>query len=241
MKKKADYQNMLLKMLKPLTRHYLDDGSGLSLGAASAGYGNRIAELEGFSRVLWGLASYWAGGGTDRSLLPVYQKGLAAGTDPESPSYWGDLHTKDQRMVEMAAIAYGILMVPEKLWDPLKETEKDSLAKWLYQINLYAQADNNWHFFKVLVNLALKSVGKKWNPEEVQKAMESYESFYLGNGWYSDGKRPQKDYYVSFGIHFYISRIRHFQLYRFSSLYLYHRIDQLLLGIFRFHPRGRTT
>ena len=31
MKKKADYQNMLLKMLKPLTRHYLDDGSGLSL------------------------------------------------------------------------------------------------------------------------------------------------------------------------------------------------------------------
>ncbi len=203
MKKKADYQNMLLKMLKPLTRHYLDDGSGLSLGAASAGYGNRIAELEGFSRVLWGLASYWAGGGTDRSLLPVYQKGLAAGTDPESPSYWGDLHTKDQRMVEMAAIAYGILMVPEKLWDPLKETEKDSLAKWLYQINLYAQADNNWHFFKVLVNLALKSVGKKWNPEEVQKAMESYESFYLGNGWYSDGKRPQKDYYVSFGIHFY--------------------------------------
>ena len=84
MKKKADYQNMLLKMLKPLTRHYLDDGSGLSLGAASAGYGNRIAELEGFSRVLWGLASYWAGGGTDRSLLPVYQKGLAAGTDPVS-------------------------------------------------------------------------------------------------------------------------------------------------------------
>lgn len=44
---------------------------------------------------------------------------------------------------------------------------------------------------------------EKWNPEEVQKAMESYESFYLGNGWYSDGKRPQKDYYVSFGIHFY--------------------------------------
>lgn len=33
--------------------------------------------------------------------------------------------------------------------------------------------------------------------------MDRYESFYLGNGWYSDGKRPQKDYYVSFGIHFY--------------------------------------
>ena len=203
MKKKADYQKMLLKMIRPLTRHYTDDGSGLYLGAFSAGYGNRIAEMEGFSRVLWGLASYWAGGGEDESLLSVYQKGLAAGTDPEASSYWGDLHNKDQRMVEMAAISYGILLVPEKLWEPLSEASKDHLADWLYQINFYSQADNNWHYFKVIVNLALKSVGKKWNPEEVKKAMDRYESFYLGNGWYSDGKRPQKDYYVSFGIHFY--------------------------------------
>ena len=42
MKKKADYQKMLLKMIRPLTRHYTDDGSGLYLGAFSAGYGNRI-------------------------------------------------------------------------------------------------------------------------------------------------------------------------------------------------------
>ena len=62
MKKKADYQKMLLKMIRPLTRHYTDDGSGLYLGAFSAGYGNCIAEMEGFSRVLWELASYWAGG-----------------------------------------------------------------------------------------------------------------------------------------------------------------------------------
>ena len=52
MKKKADYQKMLLKMIRPLTRHYTDDGFGLYLGAFSAGYGNRIAEMEGFSRVL---------------------------------------------------------------------------------------------------------------------------------------------------------------------------------------------
>lgn len=127
------------------------------------------------------------GGGEDESLLSVYQKGLAAGTDPEASSYWGDLHNKDQRMVEMAAISYGILLVPEKLWEPLSEASKDHLADWLYQINLYSQADNNWHYFKVIVNLALKSVGKKWNPEEVKKAMDRYESFYLGNGWYSDG------------------------------------------------------
>lgn len=203
MKTKTDYQKLLMTMLEPLTSHYSPNCAGLYLGSFSAGYGNRIAAMEGFSRVLWGLVSYWAGGGRDESLLPVYQKGLAAGTDPENPEYWGSLHHKDQRMVEMAAISYGILMVPEKLWEPLGEKSQNHLADWLYQINDYSQADNNWQYFKVMVNLALKSVGKKWNQTETEDAMARYETFYIGNGWYSDGKRPQKDYYTSFGIHLY--------------------------------------
>lgn len=203
MKTKADYQRMLLRMVEPLKEHYSEGCASLPLGAAAAGYGNQVAGMEGFSRVLWGLVSYWAGGGTDESLLPVYQKGLGEGTNPASPEYWGDLHDKDQRMVEMAAISFGILMAPEKLWEPLGEVEKGRLAGWLYQINLYTQADNNWHYFKVITNLALKSTGRKWSREQVKAAMERYESFYLGNGWYSDGNRPQKDYYTSFGIHFY--------------------------------------
>lgn len=203
MESKEQVQELLLKLLEPLKGHYSPKGAGLRLGAAAAGYGSRIADMEGFSRVLWGLVPYWAGGGTDVSFLPVYQEGLTAGTDPASEEYWGDLHDKDQRMVEMAAISYGILMVPEKLWKPLDEKTKDHLAAWLYQINFYTQADNNWQYFKVIVNLALRSVEKPWSPDQVKDAMDRYESFCLGNGWYSDGKRPQKDYYVSFGIHFY--------------------------------------
>lgn len=203
MKDKVYYQSMLLKLMEPLKSHYSEGCANLQLGAAAAGYGNKIAGMEGFSRVLWGLVSYWAGGGEDESLLHLYQKGLCEGTNPDSREYWGNLHHKDQRMVEMAAISYGILMVPEKLWELLEESEKTKLAAWLYQINLYSQADNNWQFFKVMVNLALKSVGQEWSAAQVKDAMERYESFYLGNGWYSDGKRPQKDYYTSFGIHFY--------------------------------------
>ncbi len=203
MKTKAYYQDMLLQLVEPLKRHYSLGGSSLDLGAAAAGYGSNIAGMEGFARILWGMVSYWAGGGKDESLLPLYRKGLAEGTDPGSAAYWGNLHNKDQRMVEMAAIGYGLLMIPEQLWDPLSSKEKQHLADWLYQINHYTQAENNWQYFKVIVNLALKNVGMKWNKEQVTRAMEQYESFYLGNGWYSDGKRPQKDYYVSFGIHFY--------------------------------------
>lgn len=200
---KVYFQNMFLKLTEPLKSHYSEGGACLNLGAFAAGYGNRIAGMEGFSRVLWGLVSYWAGGGTDESLLPVCQKGLRNGTDPSSEEYWGDLPGKDQRMVEMAAIAYGIMMIPEKLWEPLGTETQNHLAAWLGQINLYPQGDNNWQYFNVIVNLALKSVGKPWSRERMEYAMGRYEAFYLGNGWYSDGEGGPRDYYVSFGIHFY--------------------------------------
>lgn len=203
MREKAYYQELLLRLVEPLKPYYSEGGAELTLGSFAAGYGNRIAKMEGFSRVLWGMVSYWAGGGEDESLLPVYQQGLVSGTSPDAKEYWGDLHDKDQRMVEMAAISYGLLMIPEKLWEPLGKQQRKNLASWLDQINHYTQADNNWQFFKVMVNLALKQLGMPWNRQQVQAAMERYESFYIGEGWYSDGNRPQKDYYTSFGIHFY--------------------------------------
>ena len=61
--------------------------------------------------------SGWAAALT-RSLKKVYRKGLAVGTDPENPEYWGTTGEYDQCYVEMAAIACGILTAPEKLWTP---------------------------------------------------------------------------------------------------------------------------
>lgn len=200
---RAFYENMLLSFIEPLKEHFSPGKARLELGAATAGYGNRVAGMEGFSRLLWGMVPYWAGGGTDERLLPIFLEGIANGTDPSSPEYWGDLHHKDQRMVEMAAIAYGLLMIPEKLWEPLDERIRHNLAEWLNQINLYNLAENNWQYFNVITNLALRHVGRPYSKERMEEAMAKYESFYLGNGWYSDGVRPQKDYYVSFAIHFY--------------------------------------
>jgi hypothetical protein len=53
------------------------------------------------------------------------------------------------------------------------------------------------------VNLGLKRVGGAWSPERVQGAIDRLDQFYLGDGWYRDGERPQIDYYVAFAFHFY--------------------------------------
>lgn len=200
---KNQFQRLFLDMVDPLKCHYSKGKARLELGAAAAGYGSRIAGMEGFSRILWGLVPYWAGGGTDESLLPVYQEGIKNGTDPQNEEFWGHLHDKDQRMVEMAALSLGILLAPEKLWEPLSAETKENYAAWLYEINQHKLVENNWQFFNVITNLALKSVGAPYSRECMQRAIDYYESFYIGNGWYGDGKRPQKDYYVAFAIHFY--------------------------------------
>lgn len=203
LKSKADFQELLLQMIKPLIPYYSKEKAMLDLGVTATNYDRRARGLEAFSRPLWGLVPFWAGGGSAPEFEEIYQKGLAAGTDPEGPEYWGGFHAFDQRFVEMAAISYGLVLAPDKLWEPLSDKVKDHLADWLYGINEYDLPICNWILFAVLVNLALKSLGRKYDSAKLQYYLDGADSFYLGDGWYQDGDSGQKDYYISFAIHFY--------------------------------------
>lgn len=139
----------------------------------------------------------------DITFEELYRKGLANGTNPDHPEYWGGFNDYDQRFVEMAAIASGIIFAPEKVWEPLHETEKANLAAWLYGINEYVIPDCNWQFFMILVNVALREQGCKYSAEKLESGLDNIESYYLGDGWYRDGASSQKDYYISFAMHYY--------------------------------------
>ncbi|MFT6533788.1 MAG: hypothetical protein ACJASC_003353 [Limimaricola cinnabarinus] len=65
----------------------------------------------------------------------------------------------DQRMVEMAGIAFVWIVVPEAFWHPLLPAERDRAARWMLRNNDAAPSDDNWLFFRVLVNLALARPG----------------------------------------------------------------------------------
>ena len=142
-------------------------------------------------------------GGSDPEFETIYRKGLAAGADPENPEYWGTTGEYDQCYVEMAAIACGILTAPEKLWTPLSDAEKQNLAAWLGQINAHTIPDCNWQFFRILVNLALKSVGMPYSPELLEDGLCKIDSYYSGDGWSTDGASVQKDYYIPWAIQYY--------------------------------------
>ena len=200
---KEDFRALLMEIIRPLLPYYTKEKAGIALGVTATTYEQRTIRLEAFSRVLWGLVPFWAGGGSDAEFEEIYRKGLTAGTNPENAEYWGGFHAFDQRFVEMAAMAYGLILAPDKIWEPLTEKEKDNLADWLYGINDYELPVCNWVLFAVLVNIALKKLGRKYDAGKLEKYLDGAGSFYLGDGWYQDGDSGQKDYYVSFAIHFY--------------------------------------
>ena len=200
---KQDFQALMHLFLDPLKPYYSAGGARLHLGETGVTYGQAAIELEAFSRPLWALVPFWMGGGSDPEFEDIYRRGLAAGSDPENPEYWGDCNDYDQCFVEMAAIACGLLNAPEKLWDPLSDAEKQNLARWLDQINHHQIPECNWQFFMILVNLALKKCGMPYDPENMARGLARIDSYYSGDGWSTDGASPQKDYYIPWAIQYY--------------------------------------
>ena len=150
---------LLLDLCRPLKKHYNKEGSLLHLGSIGAHYGEKTARMEGWARVLWGLAPLFAG---DNSALPdamrqeisqwasLYRNGVICGTTPSSPGYWGEISDYDQKIVEGAAVAVALSLAPQLLWEPLTNTEKENVHTWLSQINSHCLHSNNWRFFRIV-------------------------------------------------------------------------------------------
>lgn len=200
---KSDFAALMHRFLDPLKPLYSAGGARLHLGDTGVTYDQNAIELEAFSRPLWALVPFWAGGGSDPEFEQLYRRGLASGTDPDSPEYWGQCRDYDQCFVEMAAIACGLLTAPDKLWDPLTPAQQQNLAAWLAQINQHTIPECNWQFFRILVNLTLKKVGMPYSPELLEDGLCKIDSYYSGDGWSTDGASVQKDYYIPWAIQYY--------------------------------------
>lgn len=200
---RAAAEKLMFSILDPLKTHYSNGKAQLPLGSTSAHYPDTSAWMEGFSRPLWALGAFWGGGGEEKLWEEIYLQGLISGTDPENPEYWGECSPYDQRLVEMAAIAFTMLWTKDKLIGRMSEKQKNNLCNWLRQINTNACCDCNWRFFHVLVNVALKKAGEQYDHAGMEESLEFLDRCYVGDGWYRDGIDGMTDYYIPFAMHFY--------------------------------------
>ncbi|HTN61515.1 MAG TPA: DUF2264 domain-containing protein [Devosia sp.] len=199
---RADVEKGLNALFAPLLPYFSEGGARVRLDAAAAHFDRAAADLEGFARPLWGLTPLAAGGGNFEHW-ELYRRGLANGTDPEHPEYWGTVNSTDQRMVELAAIGFTMRLLPHLVWEPLEQKAKDNLAAYLKHARQFDYADNNWKFFRILVDLGLEECGVEFDRSLTKQYLEELDGFYLGDGWYRDGNVRRIDHYIPFAMHFY--------------------------------------
>jgi hypothetical protein len=202
LKTRDDFARSVVQLWEPLKPYFSPGKARVQLGQPLAHFTRTSAELEGFSRPLFGLAPL-AAGNLPFDDWDMLREGYINGTDPGHPEYWGLFDHRDQRLVESAALAFGLLFAKDKLWDPLTDQQKTNLADWLKFGLTKDTADNNWHFFHVFPSLALEHCGVEHDLSVRQDGLDRLESFYVDEGWYADGNCRRFDHYIPFAMHFY--------------------------------------
>lgn len=202
LRRRADVADALDALFAPLRPCFSPSGARVKIDASGAVFDQVAAELEGFARPLWGLAAAAAGGQISADW-PLYRSGLVNGTDPAHPDYWGEVGPVDQRMVELAAIGFALRVARQELWDPLDAASQGRIVSYLLQARAQPFADNNWKFFRLMIDLGLEEVGVPIEPLLHDAYLDEIEGFHIGRGWYRDGQTPQLDHYIPFAFHFY--------------------------------------
>jgi hypothetical protein len=95
-----------------------------------------------------------------------------------------------------------LCMIPERFYFELPEGDRRNLYRWLNQINHYDMPQNNWLFFRVLVNCGFLNVGLPADEKRLEADLDELETHYCGDGWYYD-KPAQRDYYTLWAFHYY--------------------------------------
>jgi hypothetical protein len=199
---RGDVEAALKALALPVERFRSKGGARIRLDSAAAHFDQQSADMEGYSRLLWGLAPAQLGGADWIDWEPI-ACGLANGCDPDHPEYWGEPFDCSQRLVELAAIGFGLRLVPDKLWTPLSESQRRRVAEYLIKGHACEHSDNNWKFFRLLVGMGLQHVGVEYDQALDRKYINELDAFYLGDGWYSDGDTRRADHYIPFAFHFY--------------------------------------
>lgn len=166
------------------------------------------AMLEAFGRTLCGIAPWLQldlPQGDEKLLQEKYRKLIIKcmdnATNPESPDYMNWSLEGGQPLVDTAFLAHAIVRAPESMYHNLNEDTKKRLALCLKNSRKITPVSSNWLFFSAMVEAALCLMGEQYDLTPVDKAINTFKNWYVGDGTYSDGEFFHWDYYNSFVIH----------------------------------------
>lgn len=98
-----------------------------------------------------------------------------------------------QVLVELGGLAISLAAIPEILWTPLTQEQKDRLAQMMLSYGEGPTIDSNWRFFNVFILSFFKDQGYEVKTDYLKENLERILEKYRGGGWYNDS--PAYDYY----------------------------------------------
>lgn len=197
---RADFQRFVTDVWRALEAPCRKMGADVLFGQQRCGYGLKAESMEGFARIFWGLGPLRAGGGGEEVDWGLLRSILLAGVRPGG---WGPMKDYDQRIVETPAIALGLVWARDVMWDPLSPGERLEVVAWIGRINAVQVIENNWLWFRVLTNAALRKLGEPHDAEREAADLALLDAMWHGTRGYSDGPEEHRDYYVPMAMHFY--------------------------------------
>ena len=166
------------------------------------------AHLEAFARTLSGMAPWLELEGLTGEEAELQKKYRALAlrcidnaTNPASPDFMNFTEGYGQSLVDAAYLAYALIRAPHALLAPLGGEVRRHLADCLIATRKFEPFPINWLFFSAIVEAALCLMGEKWILPPVERAVSSFEKWYVGDGMYGDGEFFHYDYYNSYAIH----------------------------------------
>ncbi len=166
----------------------------------------RFTYLEAFGRTLCGIAP-WLNCtgliGKEEELRQQYAETcricLDKATNPESKDVM-NFSSGSQPIVDAAFLAHGLIRAPEELINKLSPHVKRNLSQRLVEVRSLKPGYNNFLLFSAMIEAALMKLGEWWDPMRVDYALRTHETWYKGDGVYSDGPEYCWNYYNSFVI-----------------------------------------
>ena len=205
------WEEVFFALMKGIVESASPGGARQRIPGPRSHHGLLADELEGFTRSMI-MAGPWLHGsktgvytwkGAKVDVAAFYRKGILAGTDPKDPEYWGDIVDYVQHLVEMAALAWGLYLSKELIWDQYSDAEKKQVADYLFQCTKVKYHQNNWLLFNVITNAVLKKLGMPYSQEQIDTNLKGCDHMYMGDGWYRDGNINRIDYYNSWAFLYY--------------------------------------
>lgn len=166
----------------------------------------RFTYLEALGRTMCGIAPWLDCKGLTgeeeekrRSYAELSRKAIDMATDPASPDLM-NFAEGSQPIVDAAFLAHGLLCAPVELLEKMDDCVKNNLADRLTEVRSNKPGYNNFLLFSAIIEAALYKLGRWWDPMRVDYAIRTHETWYKGDGVYSDGPEYCWNYYNSYVI-----------------------------------------